>query len=235
MIPSPKRDPVMLPIIVAGSRPAAAVLAQKRPFNCDTSVDLYRLRHVHVNITETGRSHLPFPSTVLLNPIGSLPLPHAQQPNRHRARGTASRIHSRDFLPWRFSNAGPQPRSSRRRPSSAGIRKPSQNRKLGAILLRFDICRLDDWPPLLDLGLVAGTECIRCLLLARENLLSEICETLDGSKTSISKAASKPYLRMKLQSCRESADPENGYWSLVALRGAEMPFRMPQIPRVLSR
>ena len=47
----------MLPIIVAGSRPAAAVLAQKRPFNCDTSVDLYRLRHVHVNITETGRSH----------------------------------------------------------------------------------------------------------------------------------------------------------------------------------
>src|SRR5450759_2172900 len=49
----------MLPIIVAGSRPAAAVLAQKRPFNCDTSVDLYRLRHVHVNITETGRSHLP--------------------------------------------------------------------------------------------------------------------------------------------------------------------------------
>jgi len=101
----------MLPIIVAGSRPAAAVLAQKRPFNCDTSVDLYRLRHVHVNITETGRSHLPFSSTVLLNPIGSHPLPHAQQPNRHRARGTASRIHSRDFLPWRFSNAGPQPRS----------------------------------------------------------------------------------------------------------------------------
>src|SRR5450759_556233 len=80
----------MLPIIVAGSRPAAAVLAQKRPFNCDTSVDLYRLRHVHVNITETGRSRLPFSSTVLLNPIGSHPLPHAQQPNRHRARRTAS-------------------------------------------------------------------------------------------------------------------------------------------------
>src|ERR1019366_8930467 len=216
----------MLPIIVAGSRPAAVALAQKRPFKCNTSVELHRLRLVHVKITQKSRSRPTFSSTAL---------PHAQQPNRHRARGTASRIHSRDFLPWRFSNAGPQPRSSRRRPSSAGIRKPSQNRKLGAILLRFDICRLDDWPPLLDLGLVAGTECIRCLLLARENLLSEICETLDGSKTSISKAASKPYLRMKLQSCRESADPENGYWSLVALRGAEMPFRMPQIPRVLSR
>src|SRR5664279_2700291 len=80
----------MLPIIVAGSRPAAAVLAQKRPFNCDTSVDLYRLRHVHVNITETGRSRLPFSSTGLLNPIGSHPLPHAQQPNRHRAPRTAS-------------------------------------------------------------------------------------------------------------------------------------------------
>jgi hypothetical protein len=118
----------MLPIIVAGSRPAAVALAQKRPFNCNTSVELHRLRLVHVNITETGRSRLPFSSTVLLNPIGSHPLPHAQQPNRHRARGTASRIHSRDFLPWRFSNAGPQPRSSRRRPSSAGIRKPSQQR-----------------------------------------------------------------------------------------------------------
>src|SRR5664280_3845578 len=80
----------MLPIIVAGSRPAAAALAQKRPFNCDTSVELHRLRHVHVNIAETGRARLPFSSTGLLNPIGSHPLPHAQQPNRHRAPRTAS-------------------------------------------------------------------------------------------------------------------------------------------------
>src|SRR5674476_1308007 len=65
----------MLPIIVAGSRPAAAVFAQKRPFNCDTSVELHRLRHVHVNIAETGRARLPFSSTGLLNPIGSHPLP----------------------------------------------------------------------------------------------------------------------------------------------------------------
>ena len=80
----------MLPIIVAGSRPAAVALAQKRPFNCNTSVELHRLRHVHVNIAETGRARLPFSSTGLLNPIGSHPLPHAQQPNRHRARRTAS-------------------------------------------------------------------------------------------------------------------------------------------------
>jgi hypothetical protein len=115
----------MLPIIVAGSRPAATVLVQRRHFDRDTSVDLHRL--LHASITETPRSRVSLASTVLLNPIGSHRLPHAQQPNRHRARGTASRIHSRDFLPWRFSNAGPQPRSSRRRPSSAGIRKPSQH------------------------------------------------------------------------------------------------------------
>src|ERR1035437_6325300 len=35
-------------------------------------------------------------------------LPHPHQPNRHRARRTASRIPSRDFLLWRFANAGPQ-------------------------------------------------------------------------------------------------------------------------------
>ena len=113
----------MLPIIVAGSRPAVAVLAQSQHFDCNTSVDL------HPSITETPRSRVSFASTVLLNPIGSLRPSHAQKPNRHRARGTALRIPSRDFLLWRFSNAGHKPRSSRRRPSRAGIRKPSQYRK----------------------------------------------------------------------------------------------------------
>src|ERR1035441_4466339 len=95
----------MLPIIVAGSRPAATVLVQRRHFDCDTSVDLHRL--LHASITETPRSRVSLASTVLLNPIGSHRMPHAQQPNRHRARGTASHIPSRDFLLWRFSNAGP--------------------------------------------------------------------------------------------------------------------------------
>jgi len=95
----------MLPIIVAGSRPAATVLVQRRHFDRDTSVDLHRL--LHASITETPRSRVSLASTVLLNPIGSHRLPHAQQPNRHRARGTASHIPSRDFLLWRFSNAGP--------------------------------------------------------------------------------------------------------------------------------
>src|SRR3981081_1525309 len=35
-------------------------------------------------------------STVLPNPVGFLRLSHAQKPNRYRARGTASRIPSRD-------------------------------------------------------------------------------------------------------------------------------------------
>jgi hypothetical protein len=95
----------MLPIIVAGSRPAATVLVQRRHFDCDMSVDLHRL--LHASITETPRSRVSLASTVLLNPIGSHRMPHAQQPNRHRARGTASHIPSRDFLLWRFSNAGP--------------------------------------------------------------------------------------------------------------------------------
>src|SRR5664280_1628155 len=96
----------MLPIIVAGSRPAVAGLAQSQHFDCDTSADLHRLRRA--SITETARSRLSFASTVLLNPTGSYRLPHPHQPNRHRARRTASRIPSRDFLLWRFANAGPQ-------------------------------------------------------------------------------------------------------------------------------
>jgi hypothetical protein len=73
----------MLPIIVAGSRPAVAGLAQRRHFDCNTSVDLLRL--LHARITETPRSRVSFASTVLLNPIGSLRPSHAQKPNRHRA------------------------------------------------------------------------------------------------------------------------------------------------------
>ena len=57
-----------LPIIVAGSRPAVAGLAQRRHFDCNTSVDLLRL--LHARITETPRSRVSFASTVLLNPIG---------------------------------------------------------------------------------------------------------------------------------------------------------------------
>src|SRR5450631_2462037 len=52
--------------------------------------------------TETPHSRVSFASTVLLNPIGSLRLSHAQKPDRHRARGTALRILFRDFLVWRF-------------------------------------------------------------------------------------------------------------------------------------
>ena len=37
--------------------------------------------------------------------------------------------------------------------------------------LRLDVGRLDDRPPLLDLGLMIGAEGFRRLLLARENLL----------------------------------------------------------------
>jgi len=80
----------MLPIIVAGSRPAAAVLVQRRYFDCNTSVELHRLRLVHVNITETGRARIAISSPRLLWPVGSHRPPHGPSPNRHRARRTAS-------------------------------------------------------------------------------------------------------------------------------------------------
>src|SRR5262245_52896186 len=36
--------------------------------------------------------------------------------------------------------------------------------------LRLDVCRLDDRPPFLDLGLLISSECLRCLFVARKNL-----------------------------------------------------------------
>jgi hypothetical protein len=78
----------MLPIIVAGSRPATAPLAQSQHLDCDTSVE--PPRWLHVNITETGRSRPSSSSTARLDPIGSHRPHHAQQPNRHRARRNAS-------------------------------------------------------------------------------------------------------------------------------------------------
>ena len=49
----------------------------------------------------------------------------AQIPIAPAARPRAT---SRGFLPWRLSDAGPKPRCPRPRPSSAGIRNPSQKR-----------------------------------------------------------------------------------------------------------
>src|ERR1017187_7376033 len=43
-------------------------------------------------------------------------------------------------------------------------------------LLHFDPCRLDDRPPLLDLGLVVAAERFRRLLITREDFLSKISE-----------------------------------------------------------
>src|SRR5438128_2386352 len=58
-------------------------------------------------------------------------------------------------------------------------RSPSWRFSLGS--LRLDARRLDDWPPLVDLGLLEGAERLRGELLARENLLREIDQFLpDG-------------------------------------------------------
>ena len=57
----------------------------------------------------------------------------AQIPIAPPARPRAT---SRGFVPWRLSDAGPQPRCSRPRPSSAGIRNPSQTRTCGVCSAR---------------------------------------------------------------------------------------------------
>ena len=56
-------------------------------------------------------------------------------------------------------------------PTPNGKYRPAQAR-----LLTLDICRLDDRPPFLDLGLVKRAERLRDLLIARENLLADIGE-----------------------------------------------------------
>ena len=103
--------PVMLPIIVAGSRrPAAAVLAQKRPFNCDTSVDLYRLRHVR----EHHQKQATLAPTVLID--------RAAQSHR-RLPSAATRSSQIAIEPALEPPAYPFPRSS-----LGGFRTPAPNR-----------------------------------------------------------------------------------------------------------
>src|ERR1035437_8224541 len=123
----------MLPIIVAGSRPAGAGLAQSQHFDCDTSADLHRLRRA--SITETARSRVSVASTVRLNPIGSSRLPHPPPPNTHRTRPPAPPLVPPPAIPS-FGGLRPpalKPLSSPPPPSPAGIRKPSQQRKWGAL------------------------------------------------------------------------------------------------------
>src|SRR5262245_49638211 len=47
-----------------------------------------------------------------------------------------------------------------------------------ATLFVLDVRSLDDWPPLLDLGLVVGAEGFRCLLIARRHLVALVGEPL---------------------------------------------------------
>src|SRR5262249_56771244 len=48
--------------------------------------------------------------------------------------------------------------------------------------LCLDVRRLDDRPPLLDLGAVMGEQRLRGLILARGNLLAELSETLTHTR-----------------------------------------------------
>jgi len=60
-------------------------------------------------------------------------------------------------------------------------------RYAGRISFRPDARRLDDWPPLLNLGLAKGAKRFRRLLLARRNDLSQLASrwrTVGSAKVS---------------------------------------------------
>src|SRR2546428_2939433 len=67
-------------------------------------------------------------------------------------------------------------------PETYAETRRSAKRPLGRIArsesvsFRLNVRRLDDRPPLLDLGLVEGAERFRRLLLGRENLLTKLGE-----------------------------------------------------------
>src|SRR6516162_868513 len=64
------------------------------------------------------------------------------------------------------------------RRAAMSIALPSLNCKRRADSLPLDPSRLDDGPPLLDVGLLQGAERFRGLLVARKELLPEIGEPL---------------------------------------------------------
>jgi hypothetical protein len=114
-------------ICAAGPRPATMRLASITAQGLRSTQDRYRLRQPR--ITKVSTSPAPAPLIIAIGLIKSRPPLSASTSNPHSAQ-RSSRIHSRGFFLWRLSDAGPKPPSSAHRPSSAGIRNPSQNRTL---------------------------------------------------------------------------------------------------------
>src|ERR1700738_16119 len=112
---------------VAGSRPAMTLLVVAPPWTTALSVNLRCATPVlPIAIGRpTSSPFRPLPTQAVKEPRqqpASAEIPIASDAQlRHTSRG---------FLPWRFADAGP--RSARRRHHGAGIRKPSQTRKLPA-------------------------------------------------------------------------------------------------------
>ena len=123
-------------ICAAGPRPATMRLALSGTQGLRSDRHRYRLRWPRT--TKVSTSPAPAPLIIALGLVQSRQPPTAPTSNLHSARRNPPRIPSRGFLHWRLSDAGPKPRCSPRRPSSAGIRNPSQL----AIRKRtqFDVC-----------------------------------------------------------------------------------------------
>ena len=99
-----------MPALCAASRSATAVLAQIRYRHPNSPINLHR--PTQIGNSKAAAAPLATSSTSPLNPTASDHFPYPPRSNPHSARRPAKRTHSRGFLPWRFSYAGPGTRST---------------------------------------------------------------------------------------------------------------------------
>ena len=99
-----------MPALCAASRSATAVLAQIRYRHPNSPINLHR--PTQIGNSKAAAAPLATSSTSPLNPTASDHFPYPPRSNPHSARRPAKRTHSRGFLPWSFSYAGPGTRST---------------------------------------------------------------------------------------------------------------------------
>ena len=108
----------------ARSRPAALPLASWRqispqPHRKSARATLSSRLQSRNHAISSTRSHYP-------DRCQPIPVARSTHPNPHSARGTLGCPTHRDFVPWRFSDAG---RHAAWMGRHAGVRKPAQQRK----------------------------------------------------------------------------------------------------------
>ena len=113
-------------VLCTGFRLATITLARTRGLGLKSSPDRHRLPSP--GTAEATSSAAPTPLIIALDPNSSHPPPHVQRPNRHRACMPPLVSIPAISSPGSFRTPTPSFSVRRRRPSWAGIRKPSQLR-----------------------------------------------------------------------------------------------------------